>query len=227
MEWFVSWSGGKDSCLAYWRARQKGLNVRYALTAHERGNIGAHGVPLAVVEKQVESMGLELVAFDSDWDEYEANFKHVVSDLVRRGVAGGVFGDIDLQAHRDWIERVCADAGALAEFPLWGGTHKDLLREWAALGFRAVITAVDSSMIDTRWLGMVLDRRTAERLIMVSEQEGFSPAGESGEYHTLVLGGPAFSSTLTVEHAAPCYSMGHWKLGITSIREVRSRGGMV
>lgn len=200
------------------------MNVRYALTVHEGGYISAHGVPLAAVEKQAESLGLELVAVESGWKDYEINFKRAVSDLVRRGVTGGVFGDIDLQDHRDWIERVCADAGAAAEFPLWGASYRDLLREWAANGFQAVLTAINSSVLDLQWLGRVLDGKTVERLIALGNAEGFSPSGESGEYHTLVLGGPPFRKNLTIEHASPYYTMGYWKLEITGVREAQGPG---
>jgi diphthamide synthase (EF-2-diphthine--ammonia ligase) len=34
-------------------------------------------------------------------------------------ITHAVFGDIDLQAHRDWEEKVCANAGVTAVLPLW------------------------------------------------------------------------------------------------------------
>ncbi|HHV79119.1 MAG TPA: diphthine--ammonia ligase [Firmicutes bacterium] len=227
MDCFVSWSGGKDSCLAYWKARQEGLAVRYALTMHDRGVTAAHGLPLRVVEKQVKSLGLELVAVDSGWDDYEDNFKKAVSGLANRGVVRGVFGDIDLEEHRRWVERVCEEAGVAAELPLWGAAQEDLLMEWVEGGFRAVITAVNSAVLDLRWLGRPLDRNTVEELIVLAKRQGFSPSGEAGEYHTLVLGGPPFQTNLAVERATPCYASGYWKLEVSDVSSWPKEAGSV
>jgi diphthamide synthase (EF-2-diphthine--ammonia ligase) len=47
MQSMASWSGGKDSCLALWRAQKSGANVTHLLTAmDETGQkTRSHGVP--------------------------------------------------------------------------------------------------------------------------------------------------------------------------------------
>ncbi|MGB9867794.1 MAG: diphthine--ammonia ligase [Bacillota bacterium] len=212
--WFVSWSGGKDSCLALWKARQEGLPVRFALTTHEGGYTAAHGLPLGLVRKQVESLGLELVAVETSWERYEEQFKGALDELASKGVVGGVFGDIDLVDHRDWVERVCAAVKMKARLPLWGCVQEEILNEFVDLGFRGIVISVDCKSLDLGWLGRPVDSSTVPRLIREAQRKGFSPCGEAGEYHTLVLAGPGFSQELTVKRAVPVYFQGHFRLEI-------------
>lgn len=38
--------------------------------------------------------------------------------LKSRGFTAGIFGDIDLEGHREWVERVCRRVGFKAVLPL-------------------------------------------------------------------------------------------------------------
>jgi len=104
-------------------------------------------------------------------------------------VEAGVFGDIDLQAHRDWVEGVCEVAGLGCHLPLWQEPRRRLLDEFLAGGSRATIVAVDSSKLGAEFLGLVLDDGVIARL----EAAGADACGEEGEYHTMVTEAPLFS----------------------------------
>ena len=100
-----------------------------------------------------------------------------------------MFGDIDLQAHRDWVEGVCEVAGLGCHLPLWQEPRRRLLDEFLAGGSRATIVAVDSSRLDAEFLGLELDDAVIARL----EAAGADACGEEGEYHTMVTCGAARS----------------------------------
>lgn len=212
---FVSWSGGKDCCLALWRARRAGLDVKYLLTTYSRstGHTMGHGFPLGLVRLQAESLGAELVAVKTEWREYEADFKAALGALDERGVMAGVYGDVDLAAHREWVERVTRDAGLTAHLPLWGEDQRALLREFVAAGFEAIIVAARADL-GLSWLGRALDERCAGELERALGERDLSPSGEGGEYHTLVIGGPGFSRRLEVQEAVPVLRRHDWVLGI-------------
>lgn len=218
LSWFVSWSGGKDSCLAFWRAKRSGLDVSVALTVHEGGITAAHGLPLSAIRNQVESAGMELVAVEADWENYEVKFRSAVAALRDRGVSGGVFGDIDLPEHRSWVERVCGEAGVRAELPLWGCPQELLLEEWVEQGFKAVVVGVNAAALDLSWLGRPLDARAIDELIALGNTRTFSPSGDAGEYHTLVTGGPPFSSDLEIRFGRPVFTSGYWRLEVLDWR---------
>ena len=188
---FVSWSGGKDAYLALQRAVERG-GVCAALVCmlHEDGRVSrGHGLPLALLEAQAAALGLPLVARATTWDDYEATYVSLLHGLRVQGVQAGVFGDIDLQAHRDWVENVCEVSGLGCHLPLWQEPRRRLLGEFLAGGSRATIVAVDASRLGAEFLGLELDDDVIVRL----EAAGADACGEEGEYHTMVTWAPLFS----------------------------------
>jgi len=191
----ASFSGGKDSMLAVQRARESGLEVRWLLAMLEETGqrLRSHGVPLALMQAQADALGLELVTAAASWDNYQARFVAQLQALAARGAQVAVFGDIDLQAHRDWEEQVCAQAGLQACLPLWGQARLALVDEFLAQGWHARVVCVDSRFLDDAYCGREFDAE-----FIASLPEGIDACGENGEFHTFVFDGPAFSRP--VEH---------------------------
>ncbi len=194
MNLFVSWSGGKDSALASYRARQQGHRLAFLLncTAEDGSRVRSHGFPAGVVGLQARAMGVPLLQVHTSWEAYEANFKDALRTMKASGVEGGVFGDMDLEEHREWVERVCAEVSVQALLPLWKADPWALLEEFWGAGFRAVVVA---TRLDPSLLGRPLDRELVARMVAL----GAHPCGERGEYHTLVTDGPLFRCPLWVE----------------------------
>jgi uncharacterized protein (TIGR00290 family) len=185
----VSFSGGKDSCLALTRAREAGLDVRAAINVlDETGERNrSHGVPRALLEAQARALDLELVVPVASWRDYEARFIAALEQLAARGFEVAVFGDIDLQAHRDWEEKVCAQAGLECHLPLWHEPRLELAHEVLRRGFRAVVVCVDSRCLDDRFCGRLYDEAFIADL-----PASVDACGENGEFHTFVYDGPGF-----------------------------------
>jgi diphthine-ammonia ligase len=189
---FCSWSGGKDAYLALQRATlSRGVPAALVCMLHEDGRVSrGHGLPFALLEAQAASLGIPLVVRATTWDGYEADYVSVLHELAAQGVEAGVFGDIDLQAHRAWVEGVCDVAGLSCHLPLWQEARRRLLGELLAGGVRATIVAVDSSRLGPEFLGLELDDAVIARL----EAAGVDACGEEGEYHTMVTAAPLFSA---------------------------------
>ena len=64
-----------------------------------------------------------------------------------------VFGDIDLEPHRQWCTARCTAVGMEACFPLWQENRKALVLEFLDTGYRTLITTVDTSRMDASFLG--------------------------------------------------------------------------
>ena len=109
-----------------------------------------------------------------------------------------VFGDIDLQAHRDWLEPACERAGLVALFPLWGEPRDALARELRRAR-RAGARRVRGHALAGR---VVLRRATTTRPSSRACPRGVCPCGEDGEFHTFVTGGPGFAAPLRVVDGA-------------------------
>jgi uncharacterized protein (TIGR00290 family) len=155
----VSWSGGKDCCLALHRAREAGFEVRYLLAMFDETGerTRSHAVLRAVMQAQAEALGMELVAPSASWGDYEGVFVGALKGLRERGVGDVVFGDIDLQPHRDWEEKVCAAAGVAPHLPLWQEERTQLAREVLERGYRPLVVCTDDRHLDATWCGRPYD----------------------------------------------------------------------
>ena len=194
---FVSWSGGKDAALSYYRARGD-FQVRYLLNmvAEDGCFSRSHGMRTEMVRLQAEAIGLPIIQPRSSWETYESEFKKGLSDLKGKGIETGVFGDIDLKEHREWVERVSRESGMEAILPLWGeGDRKRLLDELIEAGFETVIVATRKDMLGPEWLGRTIDN---DFIRDISEIRHVDMSGENGEYHTFVVSGPIFKKRINI-----------------------------
>ena len=109
-----------------------------------------------------------------------------------------IFGDIFEDTHRAWTERICGTAGLIAVQPLWGESTDVLVREFIDRGGEARLVTVREEHLDASWLGQPLSLAVVDELTA----RGIDPAGERGEYHSVVTGCPLFKSPLHVIHGA-------------------------
>lgn len=191
---FSSWSGGKDSCLALFKAIRQGGSPRCLFTMFAENGITSrsHGLSLDIIEAQAGAMAIPSTIACAGWNDYEKVFLAQLAAFREQGMADGVFGDIDLEPHRSWVERVCAEHAITPHLPLWQTERRDLLREFIAAGFRALIVVIDQKRLDEKFLGRQIDWQTVADL----EAAGVDACGEEGEFHTVVIDGPLFSSPL-------------------------------
>lgn len=191
-----SWSGGKDSCYAFYKAKVLGykpvvlLNVMNEFGDRSR----SHGIPKAILEAQAEAIGLPMHFFTSTWETYEANYIESLQTLVKQyPITHAVFGDIDIESHRAWEENVSAAAGLEAVLPLWQGDRKALVLEMIDAGIEAIIVSCNATL-GAAFLGRFIDLETLKAL----EIAGVDVCGENGEFHTLVVNAPFFKKRLEV-----------------------------
>jgi len=190
---FVSWSSGKDSYLALLKGRDEGLNIKRLLTfMGVNGYSRSHGVKKELLEKQADCMGVELELEEVTWPGYEEGFIKVSERLKEKGIGGGVFGDINLEGHRQWVEDMCRRCGLVPYLPLWGMTEEEVLLELLHRGVKLLIVSLRTDLIEENWLGKRVDMSFYNMCL----QKGLSPCGENGEYHTLVVNGPLFKHPL-------------------------------
>jgi len=193
---FVSWSGGKDAALSYFRAREDFQITHLLNMVAEDGVVSrSHGLRTNVLRMQADAMNLTMIQPRSTWETYENEFKRAVTALGASQIEAGIFGDIDLEGHREWVERVCTDLGISVALPLWHAKREDIMREFIDAGFEAVVVATKKDVMGLEWLGRRIDD---EFIRDMAHLEGVDLAGENGEYHTLVLSGPGFGRSIRI-----------------------------
>ncbi len=215
-EVFVSWSGGKDSCLAGYLATTQGLKVRYLanMITEDGKRSWTHGQSSETLQVQAQAMGIPLVQQRTTMANYEAEFKHMIHNLKKDGIGGGVFGDIDFEVHREWVERVCRQAGVTAHLPLWMKDQRQILREFVALGFEAVVVAAKAEFFGEEVLGRKVDLDFIEYLEELGKTRDITPCGEAREYHTLVIDGPLFRQRVEILETSQTLAEGVWIMEI-------------
>lgn len=193
---FCSWSGGKDSCLALYKSMKDGFTTKYLITmmTEDPERSRSHGLNCYLLRKQAEMMDIPIIMKPTSWREYEENFIYLLKQMKDEGIDYGVFGDIDLQEHLDWICKVTQEAGIIYREPLWKMKRADVVTEFLNCGFKAKIVACKSGIMKREYLGMDLSVELMRRL----EGEGVDGAGENGEFHTFVYDGPIFKEGLMV-----------------------------
>lgn len=213
MKAFVSWSSGKDCMYALYRFLQNPENeVVCLLNMSDAGGekSRSHGITNELICKQAEHLNLPLLQKPTQRDEYEKNFKNAILQLKQeKGITAGVFGDICLQEHRVWIERVCNEMQIKAVFPLWGVDTLQLVEEFIADGFKTITVAVRKNKLPQSFLGRLINR---DFLVDITSLSGIDACGENGEYHTFVFDGQLFTSPVSFVKGEVFEDEKHWFL---------------
>ena len=200
----VSWSGGKDSALAlHATLADPALRVVALLTTLSLGDdrVSVHGVPRTLVERQAEALGLPLavarVPRRASNEIYESAQRSALLQWRGERVRRVVCGDLFLPDVRDYRDRLFASVRMSGAYPLWGADTGELARRFIALGFRAILVAVDPAQLDASFAGRELDEGLLHEL-----PRGADPCGERGEFHTFVYDGPIFREPVAVRRGA-------------------------
>jgi uncharacterized protein (TIGR00290 family) len=214
-----SWSGGKDSCLACYKAMQQGYDVKLLLSFISRESRRGcfHGLEGNLLKLQADLIGIPLVQKEvsPDMQKYEEEFKAAVTELRGREIGSMIFGDIYLLEHESWIERVCGDLNIEAVEPLWNDPPESIIEEFIKYGFKAIIVSCKADIMGKEFLGRYVNKSLVEEL----KQRNICPCGEKGEFHTLVVDGPIFSRPIKIIEAEPVIKESFWKHWFLDIKK--------
>lgn len=207
-----SWSGGKDSCFACYKAIRKGYKVSRLVNfvSREYRRVSFHGTEDKLIQLQAKAVGIPLLQKETTRDGYEREFKEAIKTLIPDGVDGMVFGDIYLQEHKDWVDRVCRELGIRAIEPLWGEEPERLLLDFIDAGFEAIVVSAQSDLFDEEWIGREINREFLRYL----RAKNIDICGENGEYHTFVTKGPIFKGEIKIISSRPIMRNDRWFLDI-------------
>ncbi|NGY75940.1 diphthine--ammonia ligase [Bacillus megaterium] len=195
-KFITSFSGGKDSVLALYKAAKVGKAIGLIVMLEEEGERSrSHGMPPELIRAQAKSIGLPLYAAPASWTDYEKVFMRLLEKAKNQGAEVLVTGDLDMPAHGCWHERITKNAGLKLGMPLWEMNHGEVVEEFINLGFVTIIVTVNLS------LGMREDdlgRTLTHEYVKELESRGIDPCGEGGEFHTTVIDGPIFKHPIPI-----------------------------
>ena len=132
-----------------------------------------------------------MLEFQSSIEEYDTKMETALTRFRGDGVSSVVFGDIFLEDIRKYREERLSGVGMRGLFPLWQKKSADLVRAFIALGFKAIVTCVDSRVLDGKFVGRLIDERFLAEL-----PADVDLGGENGEFHSFVFEGPIFKERI-------------------------------
>ncbi|CAM3685477.1 diphthine--ammonia ligase [Cytobacillus oceanisediminis] len=193
----LSWSGGKDSCLALEVLVKQGVEVACLITTvpAEIGRTFGHGEKTELIHLQAKALSIPVefisCSFENYTERYISKLKKLIDKFKLTGIA---YGDLYLAGHRRWGEKVAEEAGINAVYPLWMEEKDSIqaLETFVKSGNKARVIRVREDVLDPSWLGRELDAAFLQDI----QKEAVCPMGESGEYHTFVYDGPLFSQKI-------------------------------
>ena len=219
----ASWSGGKESCFACYKAIREGFEVSHLLNfVSKDGRCMSHGIDSKLIIAQSQAIDIPIVQRKVTWDTYEQEFKTVIRELKQMGVGGAVFGDIDIQEHKDWVDRICNELGIKPVMPLWGREPEQILTDFIDKGFEAIVVMVKADLLGEEWLGRRVDENFVSDLLKLKNKVHL--CGELGEYHTYVTDGPFFKRRIKILDSSRILKNGYRFLDISKheVSEKRS-----
>ncbi|MFY1048368.1 diphthine--ammonia ligase [Chryseobacterium sp. GP-SGM7] len=193
-----NWSSGKDSALSLYKTlKEDQFEITSLLTSinQEFQRISMHGVHVSLLEKQAQSLGLNLIKMElpkePSMEEYREMISKTMTEIKSQGVTHSIFGDIFLEDLRKYRENQLETIGIKAVFPLWKQNTTDLIHEFLDLGFKTIVTCVNETYLDKSFAGRMIDKDFIKDL-----PKNIDPCGENGEFHTFTFDGPFFKNPI-------------------------------
>lgn len=190
----LSWSGGKDSALAFYELRRSPEYEIVALlttVASAYRRISHHGVRVELLEEQARAVGIPLrqvpLSHQCSNDEYASRMEEVLLAYKADGIGGVAFGDIFLEDLRVYREQNLRRIGLHGVFPIWYRNTTELMHTFIETGFKAYLSCVDGRKLDASFAGRAIDGS-----LLADLPADVDPCGENGEFHSFVYDGPIF-----------------------------------
>ncbi|MDD1675273.1 MAG: diphthine--ammonia ligase [Methanomicrobiales archaeon] len=220
----VLFSGGKDSCYACYRAREREEVI--CLITVKPGNPESymfHTPNIHWTRLQADAAGLPLVEVESSGEEEKE-----LADLVQAietarseyRIEGVVTGAILSVYQATRIQRICRNLDLWCFNPLWHTDQTEYMARLICKGFHVIVSGVFSAPFDESWLGRELNRKTIKELQKYSRTYRITLTGEGGEYETFVLDAPFFGKKIVIERATKEYHQYRGRYEIQSARLV-------
>lgn len=195
----LSWSGGKDSAMVLYEIKKANrFEVAALLTTitESYDRISMHGVRRVLLEQQVQSLQLPLCPIPISAQATNAEYEQRMEAALRlyqtsAEVSVVAFGDIFLEDLRRYRETNLAKLSMKGLFPIWKRNTRELAETFIDLGFRAILTCVDTKVLDESFSG-----RNFDRSLLADLPERVDPCGENGEFHSFVFDGPIFQDKI-------------------------------
>lgn len=206
----MSWSGGKDSCLALYeiqQSRQYKIAALLTTITRDYDRISMHGVRRELLEAQAASLGIPLhpvgISKGATNAEYELKFIEACTDYP--SIDSIVFGDLFLADVKQYRDDLLGKHNLRGLYPVWLRDTSEFVKNFIALGFKAIVTCTNANVLGPAFVGRLIDDAFLSDLPSEVDR-----CGEFGEFHTFVFDGPNFKQPIAYAKGEIVEREGFW-----------------
>lgn len=197
----VLFSGGKDSSLAlHYALKYSEIKCLISMVSKNPESYMFHTPNIKLVERQAEAIGLPII-IERTKGEKEIELKDLEKAIKKAiklyRIGGIVTGAIESVYQASRIQGICNKLGIECFNPLWQRNQFELLDEILKLRFDVMIIGVFAEGMG-EFLGKRIDKEFLEEIKKAHERFKINPAGEGGEFESLVLDAPFFRKRLEI-----------------------------
>ncbi len=207
----VLFSGGKDSTFATELANS-GKNKVVCLMSVKSENKDSymfHTPNIDLTELQAESLGIPLLTRKTKGEKEDelGDLKRLIQKAKKEyKIEGVVTGAVESVYQSSRIQRICSELDLWCFNPLWQLDQEELLNQLLKRGYEIIISGIAAYPLDENWLGRKINKSMIRELVKLRDKYGVNPAGEGGEFESLVLNGPNFSKSIKINSHRVEYS---------------------
>jgi asparagine synthase (glutamine-hydrolysing) len=197
----VLFSGGKDSCYSALIAKREGyfLGCLISVVSKNQDSFMFHTPAINLVKKQAQLMKIPIILQETAGErekeivDLERAIKLAVKKYKIKGIVTGAVGSV-YQASR--IQGICNKLGLECFNPLWQKDQIELLEELLNNKFEIILSGIAAYPLDKKWVGRKINTSFIQEMRKMQDKYKINPAGEGGEFESLVLGCPLFKRKL-------------------------------
>ena len=200
----VLFSGGKDSTYSAWLAKKLGyeLSCLISIWSENKESFMFHTPAIEITKKQAELVGVPIIVQKTRGKKEKELLdleKAIKLAIKKYKIEGIVTGAVESVYQSSRIQQICNSLGVECFNPLWQKNQAELLEELVKNKFEIILSGVFAYPLDKGWVGRKIDSNFIKEIKILSEKYKINPAGEGGEFESLVINCPLFKKKLEVK----------------------------
>jgi diphthine-ammonia ligase len=200
----ILFSGGKDSVYSAYLAKKKGYDIicLISIFSENLNSYMFHTPSINITKEQAKVMSLPIII-----QKTKGNKEEELKDLEQAinkakeiySIDTIISGAIASNYQKSRIKAICRKLNLKSITPLWNKNEIKYLKELIDARFKIIITGVFAYPLDDLWLDRIIDNKFIEEVKILNKKYKIHPAGEGGEFETLVLNCPIFKRALEIK----------------------------
>ena len=200
----ILFSGGKDSTYATYLAKKFGHEIvcLISIFSKNKDSFMFHTPTINLTKEQAKLMNLPILIYQTKGEKEKEllDLKNAIELAIKKyKIQGVVTGALESVYQSSRIQKICNELKIECFNPLWKKNQIQLLKELVENNFEVIVVGVGAYPLDKTWIGRKLDNKFIFEVENLQKKYKINPAGEGGEFESLVLNCPLFKKKLNVK----------------------------